>query len=493
MAKYKGQAIDAFLRASQESQRSGRFDDMLEHAQQAHAVDARDLRAVFRLLECLLYCGQIDRVLTELQQIEAAAGDDHFLYSKIAEFYTHCTDHQAALRCFARAVEEQPTNTDYLFSMAASEVATGQIEAAEVRLNEVIRLRPDDHDAYRNRAMLKKQTSDDNHISEIETVLAQGVKSPAGEVQLCYALAKELEDIGEYDRSFECLQRGADKRRSIMRYDVQGDVIAMQKIAEVFDAALFAECATMSGQDGPIFVLGLPRSGTTLVDRIVSSHSRVESLGEVNNFAYSLMHTVGQSADKLSLIGLSAKIDFGELGDRYLRSIRSFKKQAVYLIDKTPANFLYIGLIRLSLPSAKILHVRRNPMDSCFGMYRTLFRAGFPFSYDFGDLAEYYLAYRSLMKHWEGVAPGAFCDIDYEALIADQEGASRRLIEFCGLSWESACLDFHTNSSAVLTASSAQVRRPLYRDALHRWRRYEEHLQPLVERLQTNGVEIDAI
>jgi thioredoxin-like negative regulator of GroEL len=486
------ESANTHLRASHEAQARSDFDGMLEAAERASEADGQDLRARFRLFECRLYCGQIDKVLSSLEDLEAAAHDDHRLLAQLAEFYTHCADHESALRCYQAAARLQWDNPEYLFALAAAEIAVGQLDSAESHLDGVIALNPHDYDAYRNRATLRRQTRDDNHIAEIEVLLAEGAKTPAGEAQLCYALAKEYEDLGEDERSFDYLRRGADKRRSIMSYDVDGDVAVMNRLREVFDAELIDSGARGYDEPGPVFVMGLPRSGTTLVDRILSSHSRVESLGEINNFAYSLMHTIGQGGDKLKLIDMSATIDFRELGERYVRSIRSFGKTSPFLIDKTPLNYLYVGLARLALPGARIVHIRRNPMDSCYGMYRTLFRAGYPFSYDFEDLGKYYVAYRRLMDHWRDVAPGAFIDVSYESLVDDQEEVSRQIVDYCGLEWEPACLEFHKNTSAVSTASSIQVRRPVYRDAMQRWRRYEKQLQPLADYLVDHGIALDA-
>jgi thioredoxin-like negative regulator of GroEL len=492
MVESQPTTVESQLRASQDAQRAGRFDEMLEHAERASEVDTNDLRARFRLLECLLYCGRVDSVLKELERLERAAGSDGRLICQVAEYYTHCANHESALRCYQRAITLQPQNPEYLFSISAAELAAGKLDAAEAHLNDVIDLNPHDYDAYRNRATLKKQSSDDNHIAEIEALLAQGTKTPAGEAQLCYALAKEYEDLGQDEKAFEYLVRGAAKRRSIMNYDVDGDIAVMNRLRDVFDESRLSGESEGCEETGSIFVMGLPRSGTTLVDRILSSHSEVDSLGEINNFAYSLMHTIGQAADKLRLIDLSADIDFAELGKRYMASIRNYGRSRPHLIDKTPLNYLYVGLIRLALPNARIVHIHRNPMDSCYGMYRTLFRAGYPFSYDFDDLGKYYVAYRQLMDHWRAVAPTALLDISYEALVNEQENTSREIIDYCGLEWDRNCLDFHKNASAVSTASSAQVRRPVYRDALQRWRRYETQLQPLAQTLINAGIDISA-
>jgi tetratricopeptide (TPR) repeat protein len=483
--------IETHLRASQEAQRAGDFDGMLDAARRACESPELNLQARFRLLECLIYCGKVDEVRADLAELEELAKSDHRLLAHVAEMYTHCADHHGALRCYQRAVALWPESSEYHFAVSAALIATGDLEAAETHLDQAISLNPRDFDAYRNRATLKKQTKDSNHIDELESLHAAGVETPSGQAQICYALAKEYEDLGEDETSFTWLQRGADARKSVLQYKVEEDEAVVERLIEAFDKELLQREDASCSDAGPLFVMGLPRSGTTLVDRILSSHSQVDSLGEINNFVFALMHTVGQSADKLTLIDLSTKIDFSLLGRRYVDGTRSFGVDGPYLIDKTPLNYLYVGLIRKALPNAKIVHVERNPMDSVYGMYRTLFRAGYPFSYDFDDLGRYYLAYRRLIDHWRDVCGDAVHWLRYEDLVQEQEAESRRLIDYCGLDWEPECLEFHRNRSAVMTASSAQVRRPVYREAMGRWRRYEKQLAPLREFLEENGIAVD--
>jgi tetratricopeptide (TPR) repeat protein len=483
-------SIEAHLLASQVEQRRTRFDAMLARAEQASAIDDDNLDAGFRLFECLLYCGEPDRVASALDAMEPAAEDDPRLLCRIAEYRAHCVDHAGALRCYRKALKRDPDNPRLLFAVASAEVAAGDLAEAGQLLDRVIAINPHDYDAYRNRATLRRWTTEDNHIEAMAKRLEQGTSTPAGEVQLCYALAKECEDVGEDSKAFEYLKRGADKRRSLLSYRVEGDLEVLDRLQAVFNRELLNSGHPACQDRSPVFVLGLPRSGTTLVERIISSHPEVASLGEINNFAYALMHTVGRHGGKLELVDHAAHIDFGELGRRYARSIRRYGKDAARLIDKTPLNYLYIGLIRLALPNAKIVHVVRNPMDSCYGMYRSLFRAGYPFSYDFGDLARYYIGYRRLMDHWRSIAPDAFLDVGYEELVNDQEAVTRRILEYCDLPWDANCLEFHKNRSAVATASAAQVRRPVYRDALGRWRRYENQLEPLARTLADAGIEV---
>ena len=482
--------IETHLRASQEAQRAGDFDGMLDAARRACDSPEVNLQARFRLLECLVYCGKVNEVRADLAELEKFADSDHRLLAHVAEMYTHCADHHSSLRCFQRAVALWPESAEYHFAVSSALVATGDLDAAETHLDQAISLNPRDFDAYRNRSTLKKQTKDSNHIDELESLHANGIDTPAGQVQICYALAKEYEDIGEDETSFTWLKRGADVRRSVLQYKVEEDEAVVDRLITAFGEELMKSDDTACQEEGPVFVMGLPRSGTTLVDRILSSHSQVDSLGEISNFVFALMHTVGKSAAKLDLIDLSTNIDFSILGQRYVKATRSYGSKGSYLIDKTPLNYLYVGLIRKALPNAKIVHVERDPMDNLYGMYRMLFRAGYPFSYDFDDLGRYYVAYRKLTDHWSSVCGDAVHWMRYEDLVEDQETESRRLIEYCGLDWEPECLEFHRNKSAVMTASSAQVRQPVYREAMGRWRRYEKPLAPLREFLEQNGIEI---
>jgi hypothetical protein len=192
------------------------------------------------------------------------------------------------------------------------------------------------------------------------------------------------------------------------------------------------------------------------------------------------------------LIARSARLDFAETGRRYLEAIDGFGNPAPRLIDKTPPNFLYLGLIHLSLPGAKIIHMRRNPLDACYAIYKTLFRAGYPFSYSLQELGRYYIAYRRLMDHWRSLIPDAFIDIGYESVVADPEGETRRILEYLELDWEDRCMEFHRRGGAAATASAAQVRQPVYSSSVGLWRRYSRQLAPFAKKLVEHGIEVEA-
>lgn len=436
----------------------------------------------------LICDGRIGDALSRLAAIEAAAGDDARLLQHLGEHYTHCGKPEAAARCYRRAVGLTPDDPRCLYNLSAALIALGQLAEAEALLDRVIALDPHDADAWHNRSTLRRQTPENNHVAGLLEAVEQVRPGPA-EVALCYALAKELEDLGDTEHSFVWLRRGADRRRSLLSYRVEADVAAMAEIARVFDARLFEGPPSGCPEKGPVFVMGLPRSGTTLVDRIISSHSDVESLGEINDFALALMRLAGATGGKGDLIRRSADLDPAALGRAYLDSVAGYGRTRPMFIDKTPVNFLYIGLIVRALPDARIVHLRRHPLDSGYALYKTLFRMGCPYSYDLEDIAAYLLAHRRLMDHWRAVAPGRILDVDYEALVADQEVVSRRIIDHCGLDWQDACLTFHENAAPAATASAAQVRQPIHARSVGLWRRYADQLSPLAAALAAGGVD----
>jgi len=428
---------------------------------------------------------------------ERGAGSDAVAWDAIGTLYSRANEQPRALAAYERALGISPDDAHLLFNRAAVRRLLGELEAAERDYDRVLELRPDDFEAFRNRSELRAQTPERNHVAQLEQALAcnQELEQWRAAVYLHYALAKEYEDLGNYQRAFEQLQRGAHIQRGHLRYDVSTDIATTDWIIGAFPSLLEA-VANDSSPEAPIFIVGLPRSGGTLVERILSSHSQLSSAGELTAFALTIVDAVrrrtgGARLSREQLIAESAHLDFAALGHEYLERARLSGAPAGRFIDKMPLNYLYCGLIQRALPNARIVHVSREPMAACYTMYKTLFEDGYPFSYDLGEIGQYYLGYGRLMQHWLQTVPDAMMSLSYEALIADQIGETRRLLDFCGLEWQDACASSQRDPAPGTTASGAQGQRLLYDSSPSRWRHYRSQLAPLSRMLSMGGFDVD--
>jgi len=475
--------------------------EVLEGVNQALLREPRNPQLLIRRGQCLLALGRLTEAREAATAAQQNAAADAVLLSAIGSVFNLANDHARALAAYDQAAALVPDNPQILYNRAAVRRFVGEFAQAEADYDRAIALNPGDYEAYLNRSDLRAQNAGRNHVAELEALLARGIASPKGEVFLRYALAKECEDLEDYARSFTHLRRGAQLRRQHLRYDVAVDVATVDWIIEAFahdpsDAQrdIAGDAQRESVSDAPIFIVGLPRSGSTLVDRILGSHSGVFSAGELPSFALTLVDAVRRQSGRENLprrelVAHSAQVDFAALGRDYLERASSGVPAGVRFTDKMPLNYLYLGLIRRALPNAKIVHVSRGPMAAGYSIYKMLFQDGYPFSYDLKELGRYYVAYRRLMDHWRKVLPGAIYDLAYEDLVADQIGETRKLLDFCGLEWQEACVQFHLNAAAATTASASQVRRPIYGAAVSQWRHYASYLTELSDILQAAGVD----
>ena len=310
-------------------------------------------------------------------------------------------------------------------------------------------------------------------------------------VNMYMSLGKHYENEGDYDCAFEHYRLGNDLRRSHEVYDpVQTEVIHNRTI-EVFSKD-FLKSKQGSGctDPAPILIVGLPRSGSTLIEQILASHSQVEGtmeLPDLSRLVRNLNRKSGKRKNRQEYPETITSLvdeEFVALGEEYLESTMRYRSGKLHFIDKMPNNFPMIGFLHLILPNAKVINARRHPLDSCLGSYRQLFYKGQSFTYDMYELGEYYLQYQRMMDHWHHVLPDKVLDVHYEQVVLDQENQTRRILEYCGLPWEDQCLRFYENKRAVNTASSEQVRQPIYTKALNFWRNYESHLGELIEILE---------
>lgn len=445
---------------------------------------------------CLVRLHRISDLEAIVATLSARRMKSAYECSTLALLLTELGRRAEAVELYEKAARLNPDEPRHYYNLACLQRSLGDVEGAERNFDRTLELDPADYEALKIRSELRTQTAERNHVDALEGLLQAGLTNPRGETQVCYALAKELEDLGEYERSFRYLKQGADSRRSYMRYDVQRDIDTMASIRDVFSAELFGRAHGGHDSDEPIFVIGMPRTGTTLVERLLSSHSDVFAAGELTNFAVEMMrlarHAAGnRDIDRDELVRLTAGLDVAQLGRAYVDSTRPLTGHTKRFIDKLPLNFLYVGLIRLALPNARIVSLVRHPVDTCYAIYKQLFVDAYPFSYDLVELARYYIAYADLMRHWHAVLPGVVHEVAYESLVADFESEARRIVAYCRLDWQPQCLTFYDNPEASLTASTVQVRKPVYSSSVGKWRHFRQQLEPLVETLRDAGIAVD--
>ena len=319
-------------------------------------------------------------------------------------------------------------------------------------------------------------------------------------MHLRHALAKELEDLGRDDEGFAHLLAGNARKRAATGYRFERDQNLFDAVTRLFPEVLAAPApADLAGGEiarAPIFVVGMPRTGTTLVERILSSHSQVVSAGESQNFGVLLKRACRTPSPQVldeATLAQSLHIDLQALGRDYVDRTRPPGRAPPRFVDKMPLNFFYLGHVARALPAASIVVLRRDPLDTGLSNFRQLFATGFSYyeyARDLRDIGRYYVQFDRLIAHWRATLPGRVHEVRYETLVADQRAETSRLLAHCRLPWEEACLHFERNEHAVATASAVQVRQPLYASSVGRWRRFERHLQPLIDELLAAGVPV---
>lgn len=390
--------------------------------------------------------------------------------------------HDLSNQLYRSAAARAPNDPALQFNLAASERSLGNLAAAAAACGRALRLAPDDLAAVLLRSELSRATIAANNVDDLRARLVSASTDRA-QMFAAYALGKELHDLSRFDEAFAAFARGAAARRRNLRYDVAEDEAKLRRIAKVFPGG--RDVAPPPPGHRHIFIVGLPRSGTTLIERILSALPGVASNGETDNFATALLGCAPQG--RPDVFQACADADPQAVAAAYETLAAT---SGATTIEKLPLNYLYVGAIARALPTAAIVWVRRHPLDSCFAMFRTLFGEAYPFSYDFGDLARYYVAYARLMDHWRRAFPGRLIEVDYEALVAAPEPVGKHLAERCGLAWTNDALDLPRNRTASLTASAAQVRQPIYTSSAGFWTNYQQHLEPLTRGLEAMGVDL---
>ena len=440
----------------------------------------------------LLDTGQINRADSALENAVKCETNNHNVNHLVGNLLTKFGDQKNAEKWQARACSLKPRELRYDVNHANSLLYLGEDDRLKKKLKSIFEYAPDNAQSHFIMAT-SRRAEDDLHIKELTGLIANKDHSAVENVFLHYALGKELEDQQQWSDAFDAFSQGAAAKRRFVKYDEQAQADAHAALASTFTSDWLSEQQLGCQDDSPIFVVGQPRTGTTLIERIISSHSQVDSAGELQQLPMALRRLLNYtepnwfSADFFSK---AAKLDSKSIGEMYLHTAKRMHGDSPRFVDKMPPNFHYIPVILSALPRAKIVHVTRNPMDACFASFKQLFADAYTHSYEQREMARHHIRYLRLMSLWRNRFPHRFLDIAYEDVVSDIEPQARRLIEYLDLDWQDACLNFHSRRSAVATASTVQVREPAHTRSVGRWKKYQDQLAPMIEEFDHAGIEI---
>lgn len=469
------------------------LEPAFRHLTTACRADPSNAESAAELARAYVTAGWVPEAIAEADRAVSLSPSRGATLDMLGVIYGRANFHERARAAFAKAVALEPGNAAFRFNLASALVFAGEIDAAEEEFEACLRSDRTNWRAHLFLSQLRRQTADQNHIGRLSALLAVHDEQPA-RLYLNLSLAKELEDQGRYADAFRHLTAGKMAGGEGRGYTTARDAALFDVVAGCIPEPI--EVAQGFPSDEPIFVIGMPRTGTTLVDRILSSHPEVHSAGELRNFMVSLQRISGSSPAFVFDPAFASRVrglDWEELGRDYVAGTRPGTGHTRRFVDKLPHNFLYAGFIARALPHAKIVCLRRNPLDTCLSNFKQLFALDSPYfdySFDLMDTGRYYVMFDRLMAHWHRVLPGRILEVRYEDLVEDQQAATHRLLEFCDLEWNDACLRFETNEAPVATASAVQVRAPMNRNSIGRWKRYEPELAALRALLEDAGIPV---
>jgi tetratricopeptide (TPR) repeat protein len=400
---------------------------------------------------------------------------------------------EEAVASFERALQAEPGYIGACVNLGHALADLGRLDAAIACFERALGLNPAHAEAHASLCSLRKILPGDRRVEEMGQLLGRPETSPRDRVHLHFALGKALADLEDVEKSFHHIKAGNHLHRQLSNYRFADDELMFGRIRELFSEATAPQTTGAGEGDSPItplFILGMPRSGTTLVEQILASHSRVHGAGELETLTRALLpgflKTTPPADGDAGVIPSDDNII--ALRRHYLGDLGALGVSEPVICDKMPMNFLWTGYIVAAFPEARIIHTNRDPVATCWSMYQRYFKSsGYEYAYDMGELARYYKLYLDLMDFWRNRFPGRIYDLDYEALVDDPPGETRRLLAWSGLDWEENCLNFHETRRVVKTASLTQVRQPIFRGSSQAWKKYETQLQPLLEALGTSG------
>jgi tetratricopeptide (TPR) repeat protein len=431
---------------------------------------------------------KIDQALEYAERLTRIGADNPDSFLLMGNAYSAAGRYEEAIDAYRKSLDILPTHPGALSGLAHNLKTVGKQDEAISMYRKSIAANPYFTEPYWSLANLKTFRFTDEEVRSMENMLVHPHIPDDAAVHLSNALGFQYENQKDYEKAFAQFEKCNAIKRKQEYYDSVETEFLHDRFIEVFDQEFVSRPPAKQEFDAtPIFIIGLPRSGSTLLEQILASHSLVEGTHELSDLA----RVVREIPDRLkakkhypeALSGADAGF-FSELGQAYLDSTRKYRSGQPFFTDKNPNNFVQVGLVHLAIPKAIFINARRHPLDSCLGSFKQLFAKGQAFSYDLVDIGEYYLEYERLMDHWSVVLPGKVLDVQYENTVSDLESEVRRILDHCGLPFEEQCVRFHETERAVKTASSEQVRKPIYSSSVNLWRNYESHLEPLIEILE---------
>jgi len=495
----------------------GKLDEAIISYRQALTLDSNYAEVYYALGNTLNNQGKLNEAAANYRRVLTLKPGYAEAYNNLGNVLKEQDKLDEAVDCYHQALSLNPDDAVAHFNLGNTLKDRGNLDEAVVCLQRALRLKPDFAEAhhtlgiifrdfgkmddalacyrqalslksdyaraYRNLSSLVKYTDVDDDIHSMENLYNNKEDlSATDRIDLGFALGKVFEDLGDYDKSFDFIFKANRLKRKSYEYSIQSDRDLFEKIKKTFSPDFFATHQDAGNPDKtPIFILGMPRSGTTLVEQILASHKLVFGAGELHTLHNLINGICTRSAIAKfpqCVLGLGFDI-LEQMGSNYIENIRQYSSYTQYITDKMPYNFWYVGLIKTILPNAKVIHCIRNPMDNCFSIFKTEFAGEHKYAYDMVELGQYYNLYSDLMTHWEKVLPKYIYTLSYEKLVTNQQNQTKNLLDFCGLPWSKTCLAFHKTERRVSTASFAQVRQPIYKDSVELWKRYERHLGPL--------------
>jgi len=459
----------------------------IEAFQKALQLDPRQADAQVGLGNALSKLGEFDRALESYQQALKLDPENLNAHNCLGRFNSDINELDKAIGCYQTAIDLDPTHKESFKNLAEVFAAHGRLDEAIDYCRKAIEIDSGYAEAYRLLSRIRKFSEYDDDIQAMQSLFAKDGISDSDKMQVGFGLGKAYEDIGDYEKSMLYILDGSRLKRLTFNYSVSKSRELFERIKKVFTREFFGGYEMQGNTDEtPIFILGMPRSGTSLVEQILASHPDVHGGGELVDLmqVLNLAHDryVGSNIDEFpEFVTRLEPRDLRELGCEYVSRIRKLSPNARFITDKMPHNFLRIGFIRMILPNARIINCCRDPMDNCLSIFKNYFPSGHDYSYDLTELGQYYNLYLDLMRHWKSTLPGFIYELSYQDLVIDQEKQIRQLLEHCHLPWNDACLDFYKTERLVNTASNAQVRQPIYKDSVMRWKRYEKQLKPLAD------------